>query len=1672
MPAISAAMQTAKARDKGKTNGELEADAIKKVEDTETELADLEAKRAKLTDPAEIEAVDTQIRVMNIDLDEAMASRDFIIEDNEKLAERAAAKKRVEEALDNESDGKMDAMDEAGQTAAMRQLVENMDDEPDIEVTSGGKQILADEDVKAAAMEDPIAAEALRQHKVDELNALAAKFEAENPGVRVIVDAAALGDPRLVIATDGDAPELAAKLAEEVDGMGASVGRVNKAKIAAEDEGSQGPRYEEVEGGPLEGQRKLDNTDRVIEREALATLRETIIEDGMSKLADDPAEAMKVAHTIADLFDDTDGQAAVAKAIRFEDDPAKAIQAAHDLNEFSKIVDIDPKDMTEDQLRTVAKAAYHLQKQQLDFLAVAEADGIEAARAKHPDLRMRRVEDMDAIGNILSQKWGNAIAGYVGDADNTAGMTSHQVIGALGLDYSGIDEDSGQFWHSPFLSQDGAYQPFALDNRVAVLDFELTPDQIGAAKVAVHKDVVAQLQRDAELPGEEGEWARKMLDRVHDNAEPGLYDADERNLENPHTGTGATRAGEAHMTWGDGDDPSTLNQEQKINPGTSDVLPDGATVKILDEDGNLSPVAVMRNGKWQIADGAADLLPEDEFNAFKAKIQEQHDASHDRQVAEISEAFGEDGSDLTEAAKYRAKKRVQILDGAQGLDDPELRHAALEICECASARELRVLVDAMDEASVLAGTDPAAAQALLRSALIDDDGSIKRSDDLVRGEMRQATQVRDENGAVVLDDDGNPVGGSFVIQFGFDGRVDRAEGEYQVTKKILLLGDDANTDAVWGDITAGIDSVYGDAPRIEVPGDGNLKLKIQPQRMTLDDFPDAPDDPEARKAYFQERGIQVIAAHEGLGPADAENIYVGGAGAETDRMRQYIAAHEVTHGLGLPDTYQAATQELDGDYKLIVPDRQGDGGELVPDGGLMDSSSYMRPTEIEALPGETIGEIVQRHGIDIAKNPWVLDWVKSNNPQLVEGAMDGNLLLRPDLVAGERVTLPEFDLDAKGGLREHNAQWLEEIVARTRGGEDLSDMDLQDTPWARELMRDARQRAHEEGGADGPFVANALDGSRFSDDDGDRKQPIDTMTDEDRARYLEVMYGGSGASKVADDLEAANPAGAVPSLDSDDHEARLRVEMGVDEAPAVRAGPVPEISEGAKVGGAMQAVLGLAAVTDDMSDHERVSAERYRAILVHSMEHDDPQTQLAMLTIAYNGTEEHRRQLQVMLDSNPDPQTFDAWMAYLGHGVPALNWRTSAPAESDAAASSGEVGSSAAPAPGQAVPEALADVNVAKSGDLEDLMDDIAAGAAGLSGSRKKRAQDVVDILDHAADIEDVELRNRALKLAVAGNAQDREELLTLLKKGEAELANGLAEVEDAHEGWKQNQVVAQYAAKEDYPEHFAKVESHLGAIVPPLPPELEADYILQSNGVIRRRDADDTNFRLQVDEDGRLMVAEGTATPKPDVYAAYKTGVENLNDGEADLSDDAELSALIDKMASGDITEADIQRMAELGARAEAIGARANRIEADNPQDKRHASQHLGELAGKDYMANAYPNAEEVDGLCWDSSGTFDQIWQTPSGEFIIVEAKGGGATNSSSVEVNGVRYQQGHPKYAEAILEKMIKKHGNDPVKKAKLLELKAAWHAGKVRYLEVSQKLDDDGAPASIDVREYAQ
>ena len=778
---------------------------------------------------------------------------------------------------------------------------------------------------------------------------------------------------------------------------------------------------------------------------------------------------------------------------------------------------------------------------------------------------------------------------------------------------------------------------------------------------------------------------------------------------------------------------------------------------------------------------------------------------------------------------------------------------------------------------------------------------------------------------------------------------------------------------------------------------------------------------------------------------------------------------------------------------------------MVPDGGLMDSSSYMTKTEIEALPGETIGQIVQRHGLKIdPENPWILDWIKSNNPQLVEAAMDGNLLLRPDLEPGEKVTLPLYELEAKGGLREHNTKWFEELVARSRGGDDLSDMDLQDTPWAKELMRDARRRAHEEGG--GPFVAGAMDGSRFSDDDGDHKAPIDTMSDADRELYLAHMRGGSGAHSVADDLEADYPTGTVPGLDPAEHEARLRVEMGIDAPPPGSAPPPRALSEGAKVDGAMQAVLSMAAVDDTMTDAQRTSASRYRAILIHSMEIDDPAQKLAILTIAYNGYEEHRRQLQAMLDSNPDPATLASEMARLGTGVPALVWSTPAPvapALATTGSTTGTIGSTAAPAAGHSAPIADDSPQVAV---LKRKLG-IAAGTEELSGSDLLRSEEVGRIAAYADGIEDEQLKIAALNLALHGNAQDRNELMALMAKGEGELALGIQQVEASHNRQRQ----AQSDAEAANPEQFKEVAPYLGQPFDEhdIPDGYEVYTLPKGGKAIRRQsigsaDGPDNiklkvvNGYLVVDderdpinhfsaykgdftdaEDARvieLMKKPNLTGDEKSELAAFKRRATNINgdDYEALLRNTGRFVEIVEGVMSGRLPHEALGDLALYGADAESIIAAVARIEAAETTDKVAGSEALGELAGRYFMDQAFPEAIELPGLCWDSSGTFDQVWKSPSGEYHIVEAKGGGATNSSSVEVNGVRYQQGHPQYAVAIIDNMIRKHRKDgnADQVAELEELKVAWEAGSVKYLQVSQKVNDDGGAVSIDVHEYEQ
>ena len=89
----------------------------------------------------------------------------------------------------------------------------------------------------------------------------------------------------------------------------------------------------------------------------------------------------------------------------------------------------------------------------------------------------------------------------------------------------------------------------------------------------------------------------------------------------------------------------------------------------------------------------------------------------------------------------------------------------------------------------------------------------------------------------------------------------------------------------------------------------------------------------------------------------------------------------------------------------------------------------------------------------------------------------------------------------------------------------------------------------------------------------------------------------------------------------------------------------------------------------------------------------------------------------------------------------------------------------------------------------------------------------------------------------------------------------------------------------------------------------------------------------------------------------------------------------------------------------------------------------------------------------------------------FILIEAKGGSATNSASRDVGGTRVQQGRRDYAEDVVTQMMaraKKEGNKEMMKL-LSVLRDAMEDGDFHYLEVSQKMQGDDLGAIV-IRNY--
>lgn len=340
-----------------------------------------------------------------------------------------------------------------------------------------------------------------------------------------------------------------------------------------------------------------------------------------------------------------------------------------------------------------------------------------------------------------------------------------------------------------------------------------------------------------------------------------------------------------------------------------------------------------------------------------------------------------------------------------------------------------------------------------------------------------------------------------------------------------------------------------------------------------------------------------------------------------------------------------------------------------------------------------------------------------------------------------------------------------------------------------------------------------------------------------------------------------------------------------------------------------------------------------------------------------------------------------------------------------------------------------------------------------------------------------------------------------------------------AEEDFDPEVIAAREEARIDNEAAFDRVEEHLGEPVPPLPDALADDYVIDSNGVVRRKSPKESRVQL-TNRDGYLEVAAGRVDRTPTLDAEVKRS--GLSRSEA-----AELERLRDTPRSRR-SEADNERIRELRNKSEAVdlnkrvGAdlgeveplatplsnnQRRRIEADIRQleQKTHnqrtakqnerlselraklagdalrqrldqnisqgqrnkGSEALGELAADEFIGRAFPSARKA--FQGEGAGQLDAIYRngSPPPRFIIAEAKGGSATNTSTRQVAGERLQQGRSDYLLDVLNDPRSVHNMPADLRRQLIQV---IRNNEIRYLEVSQKVTNEGNLGSIKTREY--
>ncbi len=229
----------------------------------------------------------------------------------------------------------------------------------------------------------------------------------------------------------------------------------------------------------------------------------------------------------------------------------------------------------------------------------------------------------------------------------------------------------------------------------------------------------------------------------------------------------------------------------------------------------------------------------------------------------------------------------------------------------------------------------------------------------------------------------------------------------------------------------------------------------------------------------------------------------------------------------------------------------------------------------------------------------------------------------------------------------------------------------------------------------------------------------------------------------------------------------------------------------------------------------------------------------------------------------------------------------------------------------------------------------------------------------------------------------------------------------------------------------------------------------------IARLEADDSQHAaLTLDDDGLVAWGgRGRATVSERNRARYVRDPETGRPVKLDTQ-----GAAIEEEVAAPLLKERSEAMAERD-RLQAVGDREGARKAQGQANK--ATEQLGIEGGRAFVEARHPGAELV--YEGGGTGTFDLVYRVPGepDRWVVIEAKGGSGSNSSSRMVDRQRYQQGHPDYARGILEAMGERGKLDD---ETLLGLRQAIRQDALEYLEVRQRLSGEGELGTLSAKQY--